>query len=118
MDDRSVFISFFADTIKQELDHLKNSLENEDPDVFAINEYEELKKALSQEEKEMVYAVAYDLLESYTHSIMTMFDNGTKLSDSFLIDVINSETKESLTENYDAALHEDFIEVMLDTFDD
>ena len=46
-----------------------------------------------------------------------MFDNGTALSDKFLIDVINYDTKESLTENYDTELHDDFIGLMINKFE-
>ena len=46
-----------------------------------------------------------------------IFDNGTNLSDEFLIDIINYDTKESLTENYDTELHDDFIGRMLDKFE-
>ena len=118
MDNRSAFISFFTDTIKEKLNYLKNHLENDDADGFALNEYDELKNALTQEEKEMVYSITYDILESYTHSIMTMLDNGTELSDNFTIDIINYDTEESLTEDYDSSLDDDFTEAMLEAFDD
>lgn len=118
MDNRSAFISFFTDSIKERLNYLKNNLENDDTDGFALNEYDELKNSLSQEEKEMVYAITYDILESYTHSIMTMLDNGTDLSDDFLIDIINYDTEESLTEDHDSSLDDDFTEALLEAFDD
>ena len=118
MDDRSKFISFFTNAIKERLDLLKTNFENEDTDGFALHEYEELKKSLTPEEKEMVYSITYDILESYTHSIMTMLDNGTELSDDFLIDIINYDTEESLTEDYDSSLDDDFTEAMLEAFDD
>lgn len=116
MEDRDVFLSFFVDTIEQQLNSLKESLKNTDTNKFETDAYKELKR-LNDTEKAAIYRVAYDLLETYTHSIMVMFDNGTSLSDKFLIDVINYDTKRSLTENYDAELHDDFMGLMLNKFE-
>ena len=110
------FSFFFVNTIEQQLNSLKESLENTDTNKFEIDAYKELKR-LNDTEKAAIYRVAYDLLETYTHSIMVMFDNGTSLSDKFLIDIINHDTKRSLTENYDAELHDDFMGLMLDKFE-
>lgn len=115
-EDRNIFLSFFVNTIKQQLNSLKESLENTDPNKFEIDAYKDLKR-LNDAEKTAIYRVVYDILETYTHSIMVMFDNGTSLSDKFLIDVINYDTKRSLTENYDAELHDDFMGLMLDKFE-
>lgn len=108
MTDRDVFLAFFVDEIKNELEHLKEILDDPDGEL----------NTLDDNEKESVYDMVYDILETYTHSIMVMFDNGTSLSDNFLIDVINYDTKKSLTEDYDAELHEDFIGLMFDNFDE
>lgn len=116
MDNRNVFLSFFVNTIEQQLNSLKDNLENTGLSVFEIEAYEKLKK-LNKSEKEAIYQISYDILETYTHSIMVMFDNGTSLSDEFLIDIINYDTKESLTENYDTELHDDFIGLMIDKFE-
>ena len=104
MEDRSVFLS------------LKHNLEDTNLNGFSIDAYKNL-QSLNQNEKEAIYQITYDILETYTHSIMVMFDNGTNLSDEFLIDIINYDTKESLTENYDTELHDDFIGKMLDKFE-
>jgi len=116
MEDRNVFLSFFVNTIKQQLDSLKYNLEDTNLNKFAIDAYKNLKN-LNQDEKKAIYQITYDILETYTHSIMVMFDNGTNLSDKFLIDIINYDTKKSLTENYDTELHDDFIGLMLDKFE-
>lgn len=115
-DKRTTFLSFFADTIKYELSRLKNNLEKAESDKFEIEAYSTL-KSLAPKEKEAVCEIAYDILETYTHSIMAMFDNAASLSDKFLIDVVDYDTKESLTEDYDAALHEDFIDLMYEMFE-
>lgn len=116
MEDRSVFLSFFVNEIKRQLDSLKYNLENENSNEFATDAYKDLKN-FKQNEKEAIYKIIYDILNTYTHSIMVMFDNGTNLSDKFLIDIINYDTKESLTENFDSELHDDFIGMMLDKFE-
>lgn len=116
MEDRSVFLSFFVNTIEQQLDSLKHNLEDINSNEFLIDAYKKLQN-LNQNEKEAIYQITYDILETYTHSIMVMFDNGTALSDKFLIDVINYDTKESLTENYDTELHDDFIGLMINKFE-
>ncbi len=116
VEDRSVFLNFFICEIKQQLDSLKFNLENTNLNQFTIDAYNNL-KGLNQDEKEAIYKITYDILETYTHSIMVMFDNGTNLSDKFLIDIVNYETKKSLTENYDTELHDEFIGLMLDEFE-
>ncbi len=95
MEDRSVFLHFFISAIKQQLDSLKFNLENTNLNKFTIDAYENLKD-LNSNEKEAIYKITYDILEAYTHSIMVMFDNGTSLSDKFLIDIVNYDTKKVL----------------------
>ncbi|HHX37889.1 MAG TPA: histidine kinase [Clostridiaceae bacterium] len=78
-----------------------------------IEEYAILREALCDEKKQEAYRkVINDVVEGVMHSMMVMFDGGSALSDEFSIDVINSETGESLL-SY-SALHEEFIDYIID----
>ncbi len=47
-----------------------------------------------------------ETVDGVVHSILVMFDGGDKLKDSFSLDLINSEKKESLKDG--KALHEEY----------
>ena len=113
--ERDTFLLFFKNEIFEQIKALKNNLDGKDlfPFINCVKEYELLNAKLNDETKEAICKILYEILESYTHNVMVMFDNGTYLSDTFLIDIINAETRKSLTESVDSTLHEDFIDIML-----
>lgn len=90
------------------------ALQGKDLDWRSIkDQYIILGEALCDEKKQEAYRkVINDVVEGVMHSMMVMFDGGSALSDEFSIDVINSETGESLL-SY-SALHEEFIDYIMD----
>ena len=80
--------------------------ENED-------EYKILQSKLeSKEELNAFYNIQNEVIDGVIHSILVMIDGGDPLADNFLIDLIDSGTKESLQEG--VALHEEFYGLLSD----
>lgn len=108
--------------LKQIKDYwVKTSLESLNKDADLIwSEYEDEYKLLQTlvlgEDAQKAYLKVIDeLIKGSIHSILVMLDGGDALTDKFNIDIINSDTKQSLKENI--ALHEEFFAYLLDVED-
>lgn len=97
---------------------VSTSVENLNPNTdLELSEVKESYKLLQNKiiknnEREAYKEVLNDIIEGVIHSILVMIDGGNALADNYLIDLIDRETKESLTENI--ALHEEFFGYLLD----
>lgn len=69
-------------------------------------------KLKSQEELIAFGEVQNELIKGVIHSILVMIDGGDELADSYLIDLVDRETNESLSK--EVALHEEFYSYLLD----
>jgi len=69
-------------------------------------------KLISKEELNAFHQIQNEVIDGVIHSILVMIDGGDQLADNFLIDLIDSGTKESLQEG--VALHEEFYGYLLD----
>lgn len=81
--------------------------------VLGREAYEVLGKIVNTEEGREAYAkVLNEVIKGVMHSMMAMFDGADALTDEFSIDVINSETGESLL-SY-SALNDEFFDYIMD----
>lgn len=72
-----------------------------------------MKSLLAEDEDKQAYKKIIDeSIRGAIHSILVMLDGGDGLTDSFSIDLINSETKESLKNG--VSLHEEFVSYLID----
>ncbi len=99
------------DWVEESLKRLKGE---EDWDWESVREsYEVLKLAIKTEQDREAYrTVLNEIIKGVMHSMMAMFDGSDALSDEFSIDVINSETGESLL-SY-SALNDEFFDYIMD----
>ncbi len=91
------------------------SLNNDADLIWSENEeeYNHLKDLLVEDYDKQAYKKILDeTIKGAIHSILVMLDGGDELTDSFSIDLINTETRESLKEG--AALHEEFVSYLMD----
>ena len=90
-------------------------LEGKDESYWDVGRkaYEELKRVVKTEQDREAYRkVLNEVIKEVMHSMMAMFDGSDALSDEFSIDVINSETGESLL-SY-SALNDEFFDYIMD----
>lgn len=77
-------------------------------------EYRILQKNLQRPEEKAAYQKAVnEVVEGVMHSILVMIDGGDALADKMMIDLIERDTGESLSD--ETALHEEFIGYLIDT---
>jgi hypothetical protein len=91
------------------------SLENNADLIWSENEqeYVKLKDVLVEDDDKQAYKKILDeTIKGAIHSILVMLDGGDELTDSFSIDLINTETKKSLKEGI--SLHEEFYSFLMD----
>jgi len=103
-------IGCVEDSIKELKGKNTITLKGEDIIIPSLcyKEYEMLKSLINTEESLKAYSVVIDnLIKEVIHTILVMFDNGDALADHFIIDIIDYDTKKSITENI--ALHEEFM---------
>ena len=67
---------------------------------------------IKDEDKQAFKKIMDESIRGAIHSILVMFDGGDELTDSFSIDLINVETKESLKKGI--SLHEQFFSYLID----
>lgn len=98
---------------------VKTSVDSLNPNTDLIWSENELEykflqsKLKSQQELVSFGKIQDELIKGVIHSILVLIDGGNELADSYLLDLVNRETKESLLK--DIALHEEFYGYLLDS---
>jgi hypothetical protein len=93
----------------------KNSLERDADLIWSDREdqYHVLHdKLCSEQEKDAFKKVSEELIKGVIHSVLVMIDGGDDLADKFTVDLVDTQTKESLKSG--SALHEEFYSYLVD----
>lgn len=77
------------------------------------NEYRQLQLSLKKEEDKKAYEkVLNEVIQGVLHSVLVMIDGGDDLAVQYTVDLVIKGNNQSLKEN--GALHEDFIDYLMD----
>lgn len=77
------------------------------------NEYQKIQLLLKSEEDKKAYEkVLNEVIQGVLHSVLVMIDGGDDLADQYTVDLVIKGNNQSLKEN--GALHEDFIDYLMD----
>ena len=107
MEEYKVLINRIKEIKDYYVEYSEKRLKNDMPFSDNEKEYNLLKSIINTDESIKAYrSVINSTLERFIHTILVMLDNGDELADHFIIDIINYDTKKSITENI--ALHEEY----------